>query len=160
MKFRPRCAYRIYTASLALFLWTGTVQAGYIAPDLHHAPYGEVKLVVPITSDDSSIWMFKLRNVNNSLNAIQSFGGKLSVRVVLYGPGIKLLAQPVEPKLKESVDALRAAGVQLQLCNVTLKGMNVDWHDLYGVQETDVVPSGFLEVGWLGNNGWAVDPAN
>ena len=43
---------------------------------------------------------------------------------------------------------------------LTLKGMNVDWHDLYGVQETDVVPSGFLEVGWLGNNGWAVDPGN
>ena len=160
MMYKSIRSFGIRITCLSVLLWSGIVQAAYVAPDLHHAAYGEVKVVVPLTSDDPSIWMFKLRNLNNSLNAIKSFGGKLSARVVLYGPGIKLLSQPVDPKLKESIDALRAAGVQLNLCNVTLKGQNLDWHELYGVQEADIVPSGFLEVGWLGNNGWAVDPAN
>ena len=152
--------YSINAAVSLMFFCAGMADAGYVAPDLHHATYGDVKIVVPVTSDDPNIWMFKLRNLTNSINAIKHFGGSLSVRVVLYGPGIKLLSQPVDPKLKESIDSLRIQGVQLNVCNVTLKGLNLDWHDLYGIQETDIVPSGFLEVGWLGNNGWAVDSAN
>jgi len=150
----------VVTTCLTALWCHGAAYAGYVAPDLHHAAYGDVRVVVPLTSDDASLWVFKLRNLGNSLNAIKGYGGKLSARVVLYGPGIKLLSQPVDPKLKEALDALRAEGVQLNLCNVTLKAQNVDWHDLYGVREVDIVPSGFLEVGWLGNNGWAVDPGN
>lgn len=158
--FKTIRSFGICATFFSALLWNGIAHAGYVAPDLYHAAYGEVKVVVPLTSDDPSVWIFKLRNLSNSLNAIKSFGGKLSARVVLYGPGIQLLSQPVDLKLKESIDALRAAGVQLNLCNVTLRAQNVDWHDLYGVQEADIVPSGFLEVGWLGNNGWAVDPGN
>ena len=71
-----------------------------------------------------------------------------------------MLVPPVEPKLKEAIDAARAAGVQFNVCNFSLKGMNQDWHALYGVRETDIVPSGFGEVAWLGNHGWAVVAVN
>jgi len=144
----------------ALALAGGGAHADYVAPALNHAPYGAIKVVVPVTTGDAALWAFKLRNVSNGLSMAKTAQGELQARVVLYGPGIQMLSQPMDPKLKDAVDALRAQGVQLSLCNVTLKAMNVDWHSLYGVQESDIVPSGFLEVGWLAAHGWGVDPAN
>ena len=116
--------------------------------------------VAKVTSGDSSVWMFRLRNVGNGVKIPSGMGGSVQAKVVLYGGGVKMLVQPVDAKVKEAIDAARAAGVQFNVCNESLKGMNQDWHELYGVKETDVVPSGFAEVGWLASHGWAVDPAN
>jgi intracellular sulfur oxidation DsrE/DsrF family protein len=149
----------LFATTFAL-MFASPARADYVAPDMHHAQYGEFKIVVPITSADSAMWMFRLRNVGNGIRIPSTLGGSVQEKVVLYGAGLKLLSQPMDSKLKEAVDAARAAGVQFNVCNETLKGMNVDWHDLYGVKETDVVPSGFAEVGWLASHGWAVDPAN
>ncbi len=135
-------------------------QADYVQPIIHHAPMGTVKIVVPVTSADPAVWAFKLRNVANSEKGARQWKGRLDARVVLYGPGLKLLEQPMEPALQATVDQLRAEGVRFDICNNTLKGMNLDWHSLYGVKESDIVPSGFLEVGYLGEHGWAVDPMN
>lgn len=135
-------------------------QAAYVQPIIHHAPMGTVKIVVPVTSADPAVWAFKLRNVANSEKGARQWKGRLDARVVLYGPGLKLLEQPMEPALQATVDQLRAEGVRFDICNNTLKGMNLDWHSLYGVKESDIVPSGFLEVGYLGEHGWAVDPMN
>lgn len=135
-------------------------QADYVQPIIHHAPMGTVKIVVPVTSADPGVWTFKLRNVANSEKGARQWKGRLDARVVLYGPGLKLLEQPMEPALQATVDQLRAEGVRFDICNNTLKGMNLDWHSLYGVKESDIVPSGFLEVGYLGEHGWAVDPMN
>ncbi len=151
-------------AAVAAFLAAGAMStaahAEYVAPALNHAPYGDVKVVVPITTDSAPMWMFRLRNVGNGLQVASSGGGHMQAKVVLYGPGVKMLVQPVDPKVKEVIDAARSAGVQINICNFTLKGMDLDWHSLYGVAEADVVPSGFAEVGWLASHGWAVDPAN
>lgn len=147
----------------AAFVAAGFVhpaRAEYVEANIQHAPYGEVKVVVPITSDDPSVWLFRLRNVGNGIKATSGLGGSMQAKIVLYGAGVRMLTQPVDPKLKETIDAARAAGAQFNVCNVTLKGMKLDWHTLYGLQEGDIVPSGFAEVGWLATHGWAVDPAN
>jgi intracellular sulfur oxidation DsrE/DsrF family protein len=62
--------------------------------------------------------------------------------------------------LREALDAVRAAGVQIELCNNSLRGQDLDFHALYGVREADIVPSGFLEVAWLQSRGFVVDPSN
>jgi intracellular sulfur oxidation DsrE/DsrF family protein len=134
-------------------------RAGYVEPQLSHPAYGQVRVVVPITSADPGVGSFKLHNLLNGEQAVKQWHGTLEARVVLYGQGVKLLQQP-GAQLKEAIDQLRAAGVQFEVCNNTLKGMDLDWHDLYGVKEGDVVPSGFLEVAWLGNQGWAVGSMN
>lgn len=146
--------------SFAAIVFTNPARAEYVEPNIHHAPYGEVKVVVPITSDDPSVWLFRLRNVGNGIAVTGGLGGSMQVKVVMYGAGVKLLSQPMDPKIKEAIDAARAAGARFNVCNVTLKGMKLDWHALYGIQEGDIVPSGFAEVGWLASHGWAVDPAN
>ena len=135
-------------------------QADYVQPHITHAPYGTVKVVVPITSSDPAVWGFKLHNLQNSENGIQQWKGRLQARIVLYGQGVKLLEQPIDDQLKTAVDKLRSEGVRFDVCNNTLEAMKLDWHSLYGVKETDIVPSGFLEVAWLANHGWAVDPMN
>lgn len=150
-------------AGLATALATGyapTAMADYVKPVIHHAPFGTVRMVVPITSADPAVWAFKLRNIANSEKGIKAWKGKLQAQVVLYGPGLRLLEEPMEPALQATVDQLRKQGVRFDICNNTLKGMNLDWHTLYGVREADIVPSGFLEVAWLANHGWAVDPMN
>jgi len=132
---------------------------GYVEPKMQHEAYGPVKIVVPISSPESKVWVFKLRNIANGLDAAKNGGGELQAEVVVYGPALKMLIDP-DTELKAAIDHLRDAGVHITVCNNTLKGMNLDWHELYKVQEADVVPSGFLEVGWRGNHGWAVDPMN
>jgi len=132
---------------------------GYVEPKMQHEAYGPVKIVVPISSPESKVWAFKLRNIANSLEAARNGGGALQAEVAVYGPGLKMLVDP-DAELKAMLDHLRDAGVRVTVCNNTLKAMNLDWHELYKVQESDVVPSGFLEVGWRGNHGWTVDPMN
>lgn len=147
-------------AAAAAMAFANSVRADYVAPDMHHEQYGEFKVVVPITSSEPALWMFRLHNVGNGVKVAKESGGTMHARVVLYGSAVKMLTEPMDPELKEVIDATRAEGIQITVCNFSLKGMNQDWHTLYGVTESDIVPSGFAEVGWLGNHGWAVDPAN
>jgi hypothetical protein len=146
-------------AAAALLAGAIPAHAQYVKPALAHEPYGDVHLVVPITSGDAGVWHFRLGNLGAAVAGVKEFGGKLQARVVLYGGGVGLLTQSDEA-LRHTIDELRGAGVQFEVCNNTLKGRNLDWHQLYGVKEADVVPSGFLEVAWLGQHGWSVDPMN
>lgn len=158
---KPKLALATAAAGAVLFAaLPAPTQAEYVQPIIHHAPMGTVKIVVPVTSADPGVWAFKLRNIANSEKGAKAWKGSLQARVVLYGPGLKLLEQPMDPALQATVDQLRAEGVRFDICNNTLKGMNLDWHTLYGVKESDIVPSGFLEVGYLAKHGWAVDPMN
>ena len=140
--------------------FAGNVHAEYVTPNIHHEPFGEVKVVVPLTSTDQAVWIARLHNISNGMKATSGSGGSLLAKVVLFSGGVKMLLQPVDPKLKEAIDEARAAGVRFNVCNFSLKGMNQDWHELYGVQEADIVPSGFGEVAWLGNHGWAIVSLN
>ncbi len=134
--------------------------AAYVQVKMNHVPYGNVKIVIPVTAVNPKVWNVKLHNLMNAENAIKAGKGTLQARVVLYARGIAMLQQPMAPPLAKLVDALRKDGVQFEICNNSLEKLQVDWHSLYGVKETDIVPSGFLEVGWLSNHGWAVDPLN
>jgi len=136
-----------------------SANADYVKPQMQHAPFGEVKVVVPLTSADPAVWNFKLRNALNGVKGIRDWGGALDVKFVLYGAGVKMLMQPDEAT-RSAIDQLRSAGVKFEICNNTLMGMNLDWHELYDVQQADIVPAGFLEVGWLANHGWAVEALN
>ncbi len=161
MKTHLKLRGNLLVAVFALLsLSVSGARADYVLPDIKHAPFGDVNVVVPITSADPAIWSFRLHNIGNGTKVVSESGGTMKVKVVLYGAGIKMLIPPIDPKLKEAIDAARAAGAQFNVCNFSLKGMDLDWHNLYGVQESDIVPSGFAEVGWLGNHGWTVNAAN
>ncbi len=135
-------------------------RADYVQPHITHPAFGRVRVVVPLTSASPAVWEFKLRNLLNGEKSAKQWHGTLQAHVVLYGGGVKMLLEPVDSSVKAAIDQLRADGVHFDICNNTLEGMNLDWHRLYGVQETDIVPSGFLQVGWLADHGWAVEAMN
>ncbi|MGA2551756.1 MAG: DsrE family protein [Burkholderiaceae bacterium] len=133
--------------------------AAYVEPHVTHPAFGEVKIVVPITTDDPKIWQQKLRNMNNALDAVAKWGGHATIKVVLYARGVRLLMEPA-PELAAVLNTTRERGVSFLVCNNTLREANIDFHGLYHVSDDDVVPSGFLEVAWLAGQGYSVDPVN
>jgi intracellular sulfur oxidation DsrE/DsrF family protein len=137
----------------------GAESGGYVEPHISHPSFGDVKIVVPITTDDTKIWQQKLRNMGNALDAGNKWGGHVTIKVVLYSRGVKLLAEPAAD-IATTLTELRGRGVVFLVCNNTLREANIDFHGLFHVTDGDVVPSGFLEVGWLAGQGFAVDPVN
>ena len=144
-------------------LWTMSAAAtpgNYVEPKITHEQYGEVKIVVPVTTDDKAVQGMKLHNLENSLGVFAKWGGKMQGTVVLYAKGVSLLKSPdAETRLK--IDALKAQGIRFVVCNNTLIEQGIDYHQLYSVSEHDVVPSGFAEVAYLqARKNYAVDPVN
>lgn len=134
--------------------------SGYVKPHIVHAKYGLIRLVVPLTTDDRKVQGKKLRNIQNGLDAVRNWGGRFQVKVVLYAKGLTLLEHPT-PSFRTQIDKLRSQGVRFEICNNSLREQNVDFHRLYGVTDTDIVPSGFAEVVYLQQKrGYSVDPVN
>jgi intracellular sulfur oxidation DsrE/DsrF family protein len=150
----------IAAATGLMLVANAPARADYVQPHITHPAFGRVRVVVPVTSADPAVWKFKLLNLVNSEKTVKQWHGTLQAHVVLYGAGVKMLLEPVDDSVKKAVDELRADGVHFDICNNTLKGMNLDWHQLYGVKESDIVPAGFLQVGWLADHGWAVEAMN
>jgi intracellular sulfur oxidation DsrE/DsrF family protein len=155
----------MYGCALILALGIASVPARaedsshYVEPNLKHAPFGLVKIVVPITSAEESVWMFKMANIRNAIAAARAFGGGANVRVVVYGRAVQMLRQS-DTDLALQLDDLRHHDVEVLVCNNSLKAMDIDYHALHNVHEADIVPSGFLEVGWQQQQGYQVDPSN
>ena len=153
------CLAAALGASGALCADTSGEAPKYVEPKLTHAAFGDVRIVVPVTSEDPKVWLFKLANIRNGIAAAAAFDGSAAVRVVVYGRGIALVAQK-DNEVATLIDGLRRQGVQFEVCNNTLRAMDIDYHTLHDVAESDVVPSGFLEVAWLQRQGYQVDPSN
>ena len=132
----------------------------YVEPKMSHEQYGVMKIVVPITTDDKAIQGMKLRNIENSLESAAKWDGKVQSTVVLYAKGVSLLKNP-DPAVQQKIDALKAKGVQFDVCDNTLREQGIDFHQLYHVVDRDIVPSGFAEVAYLqSKKNYVVDPAN
>ncbi|WP_283744138.1 DsrE family protein [Sideroxydans sp. CL21] len=137
-----------------------TKASEYVKPNVKHGSYGQLNIVVALTSDDKGIQGMKLRNIANGLKAVESWKGKMNVTVVLYAKGITLLKNPDEQTQKK-LDELKHQGVQIKVCDNTLREQGIDFHNLYHVTDADIVPSGFAEVAYLqAKKHFVIDPVN
>lgn len=135
-------------------------QNDYVKPNMKHASYGVLNIVVPITTDDKGIQGMKLRNIGNALKAADTWKGKINVTAVLYAKGVTLLKNPDE-KIQKQLDDLSGKGVQIKVCDNSLREQGIDFHTLYHVTDADIVPSGFAEVAYLqAKKHFVVDPVN
>ena len=58
--------------------------------------------------------------------------------------------------MQARIAGLKDQGVQVQVCENTLKGRKVDAkNDLYDVDDADIVPSGVAQLGILQSQGYA-----
>jgi intracellular sulfur oxidation DsrE/DsrF family protein len=93
-----------------------------------------------------------LRNIGNHIQAV---GGKVEIRVVDFGDGVKpFVTAKTDAALAAKIDALKAKGVKFLICHNTLEGMKLKPSDLYGVTAEDVVPSGVAELARLQGQGF------
>lgn len=134
--------------------------SAYVAPNMEHAPYGTLKIVTPLTTDDKLVQKMKLRNLANALKAADAWHGTATIKVVLYAKGVSLLKDP-DDATRQQLDELRGRGVQFLVCNNTLREQGIDFRALYNVVDADIVPSGFLEIAYLQTaQHYVVDPMN
>lgn len=132
----------------------------YAEPKITHEQYDEMKIVIPITTDDKAIQGMKLRNMENGLDSASKWGGQVQNTVVLYAKGVSLLKNP-DTETRKKIDALKARGVEFKVCDNTLREQGIDFHQLYRVVDRDIVPSGFAEVAYLQSKmNYVVDPVN
>ena len=169
MKVRKNLVLPLLVSTLALVAIPSVFAAppaaeampsGYVKPNIKHESYGDLKIVVPITTDDKAIQGMKLRNLSNSLMAAKDWKGEIEATVVLYAKGLSLLKNPDETT-RTLLDELAHKGVRVAVCNNSLQEQGIDFHSLYHVADKDVVPSGFAEVAYLqAKKQYVVDPVN
>lgn len=134
--------------------------SAYVKPNIKHDKYGLLKVVVPVTTDDKGMQGMKLRNLKNSFVAAEQWGGKMEAVVVLYAKGVSLLRNPSK-EIETQIDDLKKKGVRFEVCDNSLREQGIDYHTLYHVTESDIVPSGFAEVAYLqAHKQFVVDPAS
>lgn len=137
-----------------------SAKSGYVEPKINHAAYGTLKVVVPITTDDKAVHGMKLRNIENGLDSAMKWDGQMQDTVVLYAKGVSLLQNP-DAETRQKIDLLKTRGVRFAVCDNTLREQGIDFHQLYQVNERDIVPSGFAEVAYLqAKKNYVVDPVN
>ena len=82
-----------------------------------------------------------LRNVGNHIQAV---GGKVEIRVVDFGEGVKpFVTARTDAALAAKIDALKAKGVRFLICHNTLEGMKLKPSDL-----TALPPKMSCQVAW------------
>jgi len=137
-----------------------------VANPVFAGDYGKQKVVYHINYDDPKKQAGALGNVQNHINAVGA--ENLDFKVVLHGNGLALLIYPDSllnlPKFKHAnatdqmtskIDGLKNQGVVFNVCENTVKGRNVSVeNDLYGVSQSDIVPSGVAELSKLQMQGY------
>lgn len=129
--------------------------------------YGKQKVVYHINYDQPKKQAGALRNIQNHINAVGA--DSLDLKVVLHGNGLALLLDPdslerlnkfkhanANESMTAKIDGLKNQGVSFNVCANTVRGRKVDLkHDLYDVDDDDVVPSGVAEVARLQAMGYS-----
>jgi len=97
--------------------------------------------------DDHAYFERLLRHITSHIEATD---GRVEIRVVSFAAGVKLFQMAkTDAGLAGGLDRLRAKGVRFLVCRNTMKGMGLHPEDLYGVQGSDIVPSGVAELARL-----------
>jgi intracellular sulfur oxidation DsrE/DsrF family protein len=129
--------------------------------------YAKQKVVYHINYDQPKKQAGALRNIQNHINAVGA--DNLDLKVVLHGNGLALLLDPdsleklnkfkhanANDSMTAKIDSLKDQGVAFNVCANTVRGRKVDLkHDLYDVENDDVVPSGVAEVARLQAMGYS-----
>lgn len=112
-------------------------------------------MVYHLNSDDVKHHKAFLNNVQNHINAVGK--DNLDLRVVMHGPGIRLMQNAkTDEEIRSRIDNLKLQGVSFNVCANTLKGQKVNYKtDMHDVSEKDIVPSGVAEIAILQSKGYA-----
>jgi intracellular sulfur oxidation DsrE/DsrF family protein len=116
--------------------------------------YGKQKVVYHINYDNPNRQNGALRNIQNHINAV---GAKnLDLRVIMHGKGYTLLQRADKDlKLQDKIIKLKDQGIKFEMCANTIRGKKLDKKHLFGLKDSDIVPSGVAEIAKLEAEGYA-----
>lgn len=143
----------LVACTLALSLSSTAATALETAPTGYYADQKVVYQNDGGGPDDAAYFRHLLAYLHNHVQAVGR--DHVEIRVVDHGPGVDLFALAKGDRgLAERIDGLKAQGVRFLICANTLRERKLDWHDLYGVREEDIVPSGVAEIARLQGMGF------
>jgi hypothetical protein len=116
--------------------------------------YGKQKVAYHITDKDPAYVKRALGNIQNHINAVGA--QHIDLKVVMNGDGLGMLMQAKDDKdIASKISNLKDQGTAFEVCENTLKGRKIDYKaDLYGVKDSDIVPSGVAEAARLQQLGY------
>lgn len=144
-------AYGFFGAILMIAGWT--IENAIAEPTSY---YQDQKVVYHNDGGSPDNAAYFKRLLNTIRNHIEAVGKEhVEIRVVDHGGGLELFQLATTDKdLANRLDRLREVGVRFLVCANTLKERRIDWHDLYGVKQDDIVPSGAAELARLQGMGF------
>jgi intracellular sulfur oxidation DsrE/DsrF family protein len=113
------------------------------------------KVVYHFYQGDFRVWKAGLMNISNHLESADP--EKARIVAVLHGPSLDMVHKGrSQPEVLRLIEELKARGVQIRICRMTVNRQKVDWErDLYDCKPGDLVPSGVAEITRLQQLGYA-----
>lgn len=106
-------------------------------------------LVLQVSENDPKVWHMVL---NIAKNAPKNSEHPLDVKVVAFGPGLKMLA--MDSKVANRLYTATNNGVTFLACGMTMKKLKMKEDDLYYSKHIKRVDGGVIEIMRLQNAGW------
>ncbi|HMA51997.1 MAG TPA: DsrE family protein [Magnetospirillaceae bacterium] len=146
-------ATRLRALICALFLIGGSAQGADAIPAGYYQDQKVVYHNDGGAPDNAAYFRRLLNSLRNHLDAVGQ--EHVEIRVVDHAAGVDLFVLARSDKeLAAQIDTLKSRGVRFLICNNTLRERGLDWHQLYGVAEADIVPSGVAELARLQGLGY------
>jgi intracellular sulfur oxidation DsrE/DsrF family protein len=130
------------------------VACNQVKVDDPYAKNGKQLVVYHINYNDLKRQKGALRNAQNHINAVGK--DKLDLRIVMHGGGFTMLkAANDDLELQNKIVSLKEQGVKFLMCANTIRGKKLDKKQLFGLKDSDIVPSGVAEIAHLEAAGYA-----
>lgn len=107
-------------------------------------------LVLQVSENDPKIWNLVL---NIAKNAPGNSATPLDIRVVAFGPGLKMLT--MDSKVANRLEKATEKGVTFLACGMTMKKLKMKDEQLYPSDRVKRVDGGVIEIMRLQKAGWS-----
>jgi intracellular sulfur oxidation DsrE/DsrF family protein len=107
-------------------------------------------LVLQVSENNPKVWNLVL---NIAQNAAKKSRKPLDVRVVAFGPGLKMLT--MDSKVANRLEKATGNGVTFLACGMTMKKLKMKDENLYPNSGIKRVDGGVIEIMRLQNAGWS-----
>ncbi len=106
-------------------------------------------LVLQVSDNDPKVWNLVL---NIAKNAPKNVGYPLDIKVVAFGPGLKMLT--MDSKVANRLEKASSQGVTFLACGMTMKKLKMKDQHLYPSDNVKRVDGGVIEIMRLQKAGW------
>jgi intracellular sulfur oxidation DsrE/DsrF family protein len=145
---------KLVSVSVVALLALTAVACNQVKVDDPYAKNGKQLVVYHVNYSDIKRQKGALRNAQNHINAVGK--DKLDLRIVMHGGGATMLqAANDDLELQNKIVSLKEQGVKMQMCANTIRGKKLDKSKLFGLKDSDIVPSGVAEIAHLQAAGYA-----